>query len=174
MPVIIWSLIILLKRWSHLSFAYFWVSITRSASKQMQEEMILLPPAASHPNSADKWNLICESSAKSETGGTKAKLNSPVSTAPWIPGQCGTSEFLSLPSRITVSWNWKHREIQILTLLDICMTLGTLKPTAAVCICKHLLVCKPNNGFLWEHCSHHNWDKEAAVQVSFCPSYNII
>lgn len=75
------------------------------------------------PNSVDRWNLICE---KWNRRDKSEKLNSYVSTALWIPGQCGTSQFLSLLSRITVSWNWKHREIQILTLPDICMTLGAL------------------------------------------------
>lgn len=41
-------------------------------------------------------------------------------------GSAAPSEFLSPLSRITVSRNWKQREIQILTLQDICVTLATL------------------------------------------------
>lgn len=85
----------------------------------------------SHPKRKKKLSWQVESHLpellrESEIGRTKAKFNSHVSSAQWIPGQRGTLEFLSPLSRITVSWNWKHREVQILTLLDICMTLGML------------------------------------------------
>jgi len=105
---------------------------------------------------------------KSEIGrGKKWK----VSNAPWIPGQCGTLEFLSLLSRITVSWNWKQRN----TNLDIAgylYDIGHVKLSAAVCICKHLPVCIPNNGFLWRH---DNSDKEeAAVNLTFLSTLTIL
>lgn len=63
-------------------------------------------------------------------------------------------------------------ETQRNTNLDIAgylYDIGRVKLTAAVCVCKHLLACTANNGFLWECRTHHGWDKEAAVKVSFCP-----
>lgn len=68
-------------------------------------------------------------------------------------------------------------ETQRNTNLDIAgylYDIGHVKLTVAGCICKHLPVCIPNNGFLWQYCTHHDSDKEAAVVVHFCPSYNII
>lgn len=49
--------------------------------------------------------------------------------------------------------------------------IGHFKLTAAVCICKHLPVCIPNNGLFsracvfecGKHCMHPDGDKEAAA-----------
>lgn len=128
------------------------------------------------PNSVDSQEFhLRELAEKSENReGQKQKSKSHVSTALWIPGQCGTSEFLSPLSRITVSWNWKHREIQILTLPDICMTLGTLNSLSQSAYASTYRCAYQTMAFCGSTARNYNWDKEAAVKVSFCPSYNII
>lgn len=77
--------------------------------------------------STDKRNLISDSFClKWKREGQKQNPVAVSAVRCEYLGSAAPSEFLSPLSRITVSRNWKQREIQILTLQDICVTLATL------------------------------------------------
>lgn len=124
-------------------------------------------------------NFICESFAeKSENReGQKQKSKSHVSTALWIPGQCGTSEFLS---PLVTHHCLMKLETQRNTNLDIAgylYDIGHVKLTVAVCICKHLPVCIPNNGFLWKYGTQLQLRQRSSCEskfLSFLQYYLII
>lgn len=106
------------------------------------------------PNSVDRWNLICESFAKSEIGrGEKSEIQQPSQ-------QCSVNTWAVRHLGVLVTAVTHHclmkLETQRNTNLDIAgylYDIGHVKLTVAVCICKHLLVCIPNNGFLWKYYS---------------------
>lgn len=105
------------------------------------------------PNSADRWNLVCKSFAKSEIGGGRgeSEIQQPsqhCSVNTWAV--CGT--FGVLVTAVTHHCLMKL-ETQRNTNLDIAgylYDIGHVKLTVAVCICKHLLLRIPNNGFFVE------------------------
>lgn len=109
-------------------------------------------PASFHAKTGEKKNRPTRGISfpialpKVKKGGTKAESSSRVSSALWIPGQCRT--LWVLVTAVTHHCLTKL-ETERNTNLDIAgylCDIGHFKLTAALCICKHLPECMPNNG----------------------------
>lgn len=110
------------------------ISRTVSQEKQMESEDGDVAPSRrlfmrkqEEKKSTDKRNLISDLLCRKRN--MEGQKQNPVAVSAVrreYLGSAAPSEFLSPLSRITVSRNWKRREIQILTLQDICVTLATL------------------------------------------------
>lgn len=144
---------------------------------------ILMPPpsaaaAFSSQTPSTVRNFICESSRrKVKIGRDKSKIQKPCQ-------HCSVNTWAVRHLRVLVTAVTHHclmkLETQRNTNLDIAgylYDIGHVKLTVAVCICKHLPVCIPNNGFLWKYGTQLQLRQRSSCEskfLSFLQYYLII